>query len=267
MPKHRSVRIPQPRKYSVALGTALLTAALGVHAAQANPPQSEQVKNVSAQPGAKAAKAEARTAKPAAQKAQKAQAAVKPAAAPKNATPGNAASKNIWAHPSVPAKVTAAQVLELARKQIGVRENSYGGGTKFQKWYASSRRAWETVKRDGGNPRAYINAAWCAMFVSWVGEQAGARHTVGWDAWTIAYARWFKANKRWGYTPKPGAVVFFSWSGSKSLSSIRHVGFVEKDNGNGTITTIEGNTGNGAVERRVRSKSTVVGYGYPQYAG
>ncbi|WP_240777869.1 hypothetical protein [Nonomuraea basaltis] len=34
----------------------------------------------------------------------------------------------------------------------------------------------------------------------------------------------------------------------------------------GTISTIEGNTGNGKVEERVRPKSQVVGYGYPEYA-
>ncbi|GGL57352.1 hypothetical protein [Planomonospora parontospora] len=36
--------------------------------------------------------------------------------------------------------------------------------------------------------------------------------------------------------------------------------------GDGTITTIEGNTGNGKVEQRIRPKNEVVGYGYPQYA-
>ncbi|MBB5078973.1 CHAP domain-containing protein [Nonomuraea endophytica] len=163
-------------------------------------------------------------------------------------------------------KPTAAQVLSLAKKQIGTREDASGGGTKFQKWYMSSPRAAETVKRDGGNRQAYLNAAWCAMFVSWVGEETGARTTVGWDAYTVTHAKWFKNNNRWGASAKPGAVVFFSWSGSKSLNSINHVGFVIKDNGNGTITTVEGNTGNGKVEERTRPTSQVVGYGYPDYS-
>ncbi|WP_214317221.1 CHAP domain-containing protein [Nonomuraea sediminis] len=164
------------------------------------------------------------------------------------------------------AKVTAAQVLSVAAKQIGTKENANGGGTKFQKWYMNSPRAMETVKRDGGSKRDYLNAAWCAMFVSWVGEQTGARPTVGWDAYTVTYAKWFKNNHRWGQTPKPGAVVYYAWSGSKDLDDIDHVGFVVKNNHNGTITTIEGNTGNGEVERRVRPTSQVVGYGYPDYA-
>ncbi|MEU8248418.1 CHAP domain-containing protein [Nonomuraea sp. NPDC048916] len=161
--------------------------------------------------------------------------------------------------------VTAEQVLALARAQIGTSENAYGGGTKFQKWYAASQRAAETIARDGGNRAAYLNAAWCAMFVSWVGENAGARSQIGWDAYTVTHAQWFADNGRWGTTPKPGAVVFFAWNGGKSLSSIDHVGFVVKDNGNGTLTTIEGNTGNGKVEERVRPTWQVVGYGYPQY--
>ncbi|MER7618955.1 CHAP domain-containing protein, partial [Nonomuraea wenchangensis] len=162
--------------------------------------------------------------------------------------------------------VSAGQVLDVARAQVGTTENAAGGGTKFQQWYADSARAGETVQRDGGNRNAYLNAPWCSMFVSWVGEQSGARSQIGWDAYTVTHAKWFAANDRWGTEAKPGAVVFFSWSGSKSLSAIDHVGFVVKDNGDGTISTIEGNTGNGKVEERVRPTSQVVGYGYPNYA-
>ncbi|MEU4516528.1 CHAP domain-containing protein [Nonomuraea wenchangensis] len=163
-------------------------------------------------------------------------------------------------------QVTADQVLSMARSQVGTSENSAGGGTPYQRWYADSKRAAETIARDGGTPAGYLNAPWCAMFVSWVGEKTGARPQIGWDAWTVAHAKWFKNNDRFGTTPKPGAVVFFSWSGSKDLDAINHVGFVEKDNQDGTISTIEGNTGNGKVEERVRPKSQVVGYGYPEYA-
>ncbi|WP_326640991.1 CHAP domain-containing protein [Streptosporangium sp. NBC_01755] len=163
-------------------------------------------------------------------------------------------------------KVSAAQVLDLASKQIGVHENAQGGGTKFHSWYMSSPRAQETVARDGGTLRGYANAPWCAMFVSWVGEMAGIRPTMGWDAYTVTHAKWFKENKHWGTTPTPGAVVYFDWAGSKSIDGIDHVGFVKKDNGDGTITTIEGNTGNGNVEQRIRPVSQVVGYGYPVYS-
>ncbi|GAA1753068.1 CHAP domain-containing protein [Nonomuraea sp. AD125B] len=163
-------------------------------------------------------------------------------------------------------QVTADQVLSMARSQVGTSENAAGGGTPYQRWYADSKRAAETIARDGGTPAGYLNAPWCAMFVSWVGEKTGARPQIGWDAWTVAHARWFKNNDRFGTVAKPGAVVFFSWSGSKDLDAINHVGFVEKDNQDGTISTIEGNTGNGKVEERVRPKWQVVGYGYPEYA-
>ncbi|GGQ09552.1 CHAP domain-containing protein [Streptosporangium pseudovulgare] len=162
-------------------------------------------------------------------------------------------------------KVSAERVLDIAAKQIGISENAAGGGTKFQDWYVSSQRAKETVARDGGRIQDYANAPWCAMFVSWVGEQAGARPTMGWDAYTVSYAKWFADNGRWGQTPKPGAVVFFDWGGSHDIDAIDHVGLVKKDNGDGTITTIEGNTGNGKVEERVRPVSQVDGYGYPSY--
>jgi len=165
-------------------------------------------------------------------------------------------------------KRTAQDVLRIAASKIGVSENEYGGGTEFHQWYMNSPRALETLARDGGTLRGYANAPWCAMFVSWVGEQAGIRPIMGWDAYTVTYAKWFQANRHWGTeVASPGAVVFFDWAGTKTTDGIDHVGLVERDNGDGTITTIEGNTGNGKVERRVRPKWQVVGYGYPPYAG
>ncbi|GAA3206846.1 CHAP domain-containing protein [Nonomuraea helvata] len=163
-----------------------------------------------------------------------------------------------------PGQVTAQEVIRIAESQIGVAENAAGGGTPFQSWYMSSPRAAETVARDGGTPQSYANAPWCAMFVAWVGEKAGARPTVGWDAYTVTWAKWFEANRRWGAVPRPGAVVFFAWQ-TKSISGIEHMGLVKQDNRNGTITTIEGNTDDGRVEVRIRPTSQVVGYGYPQY--
>jgi hypothetical protein len=162
-------------------------------------------------------------------------------------------------------KVSANQLLKLAQSQVGISENGSGGGTKFHQWYMNSSRARETLNRDGGTVRAYANAPWCDMFVSWVGEQLGIRPVLGWDAYTVEHARWFKNNHRWGTVPQPGAVVFFSWSGSKRLDGINHVGFVIKDNGDGTIKTVEGNTGGGQVQIRTRPKSDVTGYGYPLY--
>ncbi|MFF4778137.1 CHAP domain-containing protein [Microtetraspora fusca] len=162
-------------------------------------------------------------------------------------------------------KVSPQKLLTIAQSQVGVSENANGGGTKFHEWYMKSERAKETVARDGGSVNAYANAPWCDMFVSWVGEQAGLRPVLGWDAYTVQHAKWFQDNHRWGNTPQPGAVVFFDWHGGKDISGIDHVGFVIKDNGDGTIKTVEGNTGNGKVEIRTRPMTQVTGFGYPVY--
>jgi hypothetical protein len=152
-------------------------------------------------------------------------------------------------------------VIALARKQVGIQDN--GGSTKFGRWYMTTHKAQLTVKRDGGSISDYAAGEWCDMFVSWVGDQAHVRG-MGKDAYTVEHAKWFQRVGRWGSTPKPGAVVFFSWSGG-GIDGIDHVGLVVKDNGNGTIQTIEGNTNN-AVMARERSTDSIVGYGYPEYA-
>ncbi|MBC6465367.1 CHAP domain-containing protein [Actinomadura alba] len=165
------------------------------------------------------------------------------------------------------APVTAAEVIALAKKQVGISEtDGYGGGTKYQRWYAGTERARETVARDGGSVDAYLNAAWCSMFISWLGHKLDFGDQMGSDAWTIAHAEWFKEQGRWGHKPKPGAVVFFSWSGGGGIYDIDHVGLVIKNLGDGRIKTVEGNT-NDAVTKQVRSTGMVVGYGYPDYAG
>ncbi|MEV7971374.1 CHAP domain-containing protein, partial [Sphaerisporangium sp. NPDC088356] len=162
----------------------------------------------------------------------------------------NLASAETAKAPETAKQVSAEQLLKIAERQVGISENSAGGGTKFHSWYMDSSRARETVARDGGTIAGYSDAAWCDMFVSWVGAQAGMQDTVGTDAYTVAHAKWFASHDRWGSTPKPGAVVFFDWGRSKSLDNIDHVGFVIKDNGDGTIKTVEGNAGKGAVEIR-----------------
>jgi surface antigen len=158
---------------------------------------------------------------------------------------------------------SANDALKLAQAQVGITGDADGGGTKFQKWFVSSPWAERGVKRDGGSVSDYANANWCDMFVSWIGAKLGVKG-MGADAYTRTHAQWFKDQGRWGETPKPGAVVFFSWSGTNSIDSIDHVGMVIKDNHDGTIQTVEGNTSN-AVKIRTRDVSNVVGYGYPEY--
>ncbi|WUH96503.1 CHAP domain-containing protein [Spirillospora sp. NBC_00431] len=165
--------------------------------------------------------------------------------------------------PSGTSRPTAAKAVELARSQVGIREDG-GGGTKFQKWYMGTSRAQETLRRDGGSLGGYGDANWCDMFISWIGEQIGFGDQIGSDAWTVAHARWFQGQGRWGTEPRPGAIVFYAWDGGKASGDIRHVGMVVKKVDDDTIQAVEGNTGN-AVKVKTRSADDIVGYGYPAY--
>jgi CHAP domain-containing protein len=158
---------------------------------------------------------------------------------------------------------TAADTLKVALSQVGTVENA-AGGSKFNQWFMSSPYARAGVARDGGSISDYADASWCDMFVTWVGAQARVKG-MGGDAFTPSHARWFRDQGRWGHVPRPGAVVFFSWNGG-GIGDIDHVGLVVKDNHDGTIRTVEGNTDD-AVKLRTRSTGTVVGYGYPDYRG
>ncbi|GAA4629018.1 hypothetical protein GCM10023196_047880 [Actinoallomurus vinaceus] len=157
---------------------------------------------------------------------------------------------------------SATDVLKLAVSQVGTTENA-AGGSKFNQWFMGTPYAARGVAENGGSVGDYANASWCDMFVSWVGDQLGVKG-MGADAFTPAHAKWFISQGRWGNAPKPGAVVFFSWNGG-GVDGIDHVGLVIKDNHDGTIQTVEGNTDD-AVKIRTRSTSSVVGYGYPEYA-
>ncbi|RSN67325.1 CHAP domain-containing protein [Actinomadura sp. WAC 06369] len=166
-----------------------------------------------------------------------------------------------------PRAVAASEVIDLAKEQVGIEEEGPGDMTKFHDWYVSTPHAEATAARDGGfSVDAYKGAQWCDMFVSWLGSQTGVKN-MGWDAYTVQHASWFKDQDRWGQEAKPGAVVFYDWGAGSggSIGAIDHVGIVEKDNGDGTIDTIEGNVDN-SVQEKTRDKGQVVGYGYPDYA-
>ncbi|MFV2173097.1 CHAP domain-containing protein [Actinomadura sp. LOL_016] len=166
-----------------------------------------------------------------------------------------------------PRAVEASEVIDLAKEQVGIEEEGAGEMTKFHDWYVSTPHAEATAARDGGfSVDAYKGAQWCDMFVSWLGSQTGVKN-MGWDAYTVQHASWFKDNDRWGEKAKPGAVVFYDWSAGSGgdIGDIDHVGIVEEDNGDGTISTIEGNVDN-SVQEKTRDKGQVVGYGYPDYA-
>ncbi len=140
--------------------------------------------------------------------------------------------------------------LKEVRRHLGEREHA-DGTTRYGVWYA----------RRTGHPE-FRSGAWCDMFLSYCGDKTDS--PVGVFAWTVAHARWFQKHHRFDRRPRRGSLVFFDWSGSRSIDSIDHVGVVEHVRSNGTLVTIEGNTDD-RVARRVRSMSSVVGFGHPEW--
>jgi hypothetical protein len=86
---------------------------------------------------------------------------------------------------------------------------------------------------------------WCAYFVSWAAQQAGApigEQGQGMGA-TIAVEEWGKRTGRAlppGQPPQPGDLIVW---GS------RHIGMVESVGPDGTINTIEGNSSDSVARR------------------
>ncbi|MEV0995405.1 CHAP domain-containing protein [Nonomuraea sp. NPDC050202] len=142
--------------------------------------------------------------------------------------------------------------IELLESQLGYSEKS-GSYTKFGDWYGKN------VEFDAD----YSSAPWCDMYLSWAAHKLGYEEWIGQFAWTVAHAKWFKEQGAWGKTPKPGAFVFYDWSGSNDIDNIDHIGIVTRVEGN-TIHTIEGNIDGGVAKRKERDTSKVVGYGYPE---
>lgn len=153
---------------------------------------------------------------------------------------------------------TAQQVLDVARGEIGQTEQPRGSNlTKYGAWY-------------GVNP-----APWCAMFCSWVLNMAGAGNLIAGArtdkgaAYSGDILNFFAQQGRVNFAPAPGAMVIWDWPGVGTQND--HIGFVEVDNGNGTVGTIEGNSpGSGfvydVVGRHVRDAQRFVrGYCHPAY--
>jgi hypothetical protein len=141
---------------------------------------------------------------------------------------------------------TAEQVLNVARSQIGIVEDD-NGCQKYGQFYGMNC------------------VAWCAEFIWWIFNQAGAGDLICKSAYTPTFYQWFVNRGQAGQQPRPGAVVFFGWQDGGD--SIDHVGIVEAVPGDGSIVTIEGNTNSpGMVARQRRTPGWVQGYGYPAYS-
>ena len=140
----------------------------------------------------------------------------------------------------------AQDVLKVAAGEIGYY--SANMDSKYGDWYAA---------RTGEGWYADPWIAWCAMFVSWVFDRAGAKCVGLPGAYTPTMSNAaIRAGKTVPkYDAKPGDVVYFTWLNGGDY--IDHVGIVELNCGS-YLQTIEGNTSN-AVMRRTRAWN-VVGY-------
>ena len=130
--------------------------------------------------------------------------------------------------------------------QVAINELGNENGVKYKKWKNVS-----------------LSADWCDIFLAWVANEVGVLNVnypnvLG----TGNIKRWFESKDRYkkknSYTPKPGDIVFFQFDDDESVD---HVGMVEYVDKNGKIHTIEGNTINNKVERKVRSLSQIFGFG------
>lgn len=150
---------------------------------------------------------------------------------------------------------TVSELLELARKQIGVKESPpSSNNVRYNTWYYGREV----------NGAAY---PWCMVFVQWVFDQAGVKLPVR-TASCGALMRAAKAAGCWvtkGY--QPGDVVIYDFPGGAATD---HCGIVESVDGT-YISAIEGNTSSasdadgGAVERRARKFAQIVGAVRPTF--
>ena len=122
---------------------------------------------------------------------------------------------------------TAARMLEVARSQVGVIEGPKDNETIY-----------------GAFTKANFQA-WCGSLMMWCADKAKVKipNTV----FTPTGAAAFKKAGTWADAatahPQPGDLVYFSFiPHALPTSPIQHVGIVVKDNGDGTVTTVEGNT-------------------------
>lgn len=160
---------------------------------------------------------------------------------------------------------TAAKLIEVAKKEVGTVEGPKDNQTKY------------------GAFTGYNFLPWCGSFIMWCANKAGVK-LPGSTVYTPAGVAHFKRVKRWEdasvANPQPGDICYMDFPGD-GVDRVSHVGIVVKNNGDGTVTTIEGNTAGvtgdqrngGMVLVKVRAYKknkrgitvSVVGFGRPNF--
>jgi surface antigen len=115
--------------------------------------------------------------------------------------------------------------IEVAKTELGVVEGPKDNETKY-----------------GAFTKANF-LPWCGSYVMWCANQVGLKipNVVS----TSIGAQAFMKKNQWedaeDAMPVPGDIIFFDFPGD-NINRISHVGIVVKDNGDGTVNVMEGNT-------------------------
>lgn len=160
---------------------------------------------------------------------------------------------------------TAAKLIEVAKAELGTIEGPKDNETKY-----------------GAYTKANFQP-WCGSFVMWCANEAEVK--VPNTVYTPGGATAFKKAKAWEDAdiadPQPGDIAYFDFP-SDGVDRISHVGIVIKNNGDGTVVCIEGNTSpdkkgsqrnGGQVSQKVRGYKknkagemiSIVGFGRPKF--
>lgn len=153
---------------------------------------------------------------------------------------------------------SANYILELARKELGTKESPAGSNNvKYnQSYYGRS------VSGDG--------YPWCAVFLWWLFQQAGAAELYydgGKTAYVPTLIGWANGKGLLADTPQPGDLICFDFNANQKAD---HIGICESWDGQ-YVTTIDGNTGTtneangGCVMRRRRHKKYILAVIRPRY--
>jgi uncharacterized protein (TIGR02594 family) len=120
---------------------------------------------------------------------------------------------------------TPARFIEVARAEVGTIEGPKDNETKYGKWAKANFQPW------------------CGSFVNWCANEAGVK--VPNTVYTPGGAEAFKRAGAWTdaatANPAPGDIAYFDFP-ADGVNRISHVGIVIKNNGDGTVVCIEGNT-------------------------
>ena len=154
---------------------------------------------------------------------------------------------------------SASALLTLARRALGVTEDPQG-----------SNRVKDTTAYYGREVSG-DSYPWCCVFLWWLFREAGAPELFYGGGRTASCGTLAAYAKRNGLfvsgNYRPGDLVFLRFGGT----AIQHIGIVERVAADGSLVTIEGNTGSdsdangGQVQRRNRPLRYAAGAYRPRY--